>query len=231
MATYAPPASSSGQSLDPEAEFNTANYTSNLTAPIITLGQCDSRYLKKSGGIITGALTVASEVVIQGNVSMNAVATKNIVADGLIVANGLRFNSNLPPNEGQLGYSQVASIGVPTTLSGIITFASLSIPVGTYILYGQVGLLCTVAGSSPMSSFAISIGNKNSQLSSPNQTSMLNITMSASTNLTQNITAIITNYTGSPVVYYLLAQIVFATGSYSTTTKNNLTQFSYVRIA
>ena len=101
MATYAPPASSSGQSLDPQAEFNTANYTSNLTAPIITLGQCDDRYLKQSGGIINGALTVASDVVIQGDISLQNVATKNIVVNGLIEvsglieANGLRFNSNL----------------------------------------------------------------------------------------------------------------------------------------
>jgi hypothetical protein len=277
MSAYAPPTSSSGQSLSSRNTFNATDFQSNLGTTALTQSSGDGRYLRQMGGSLSGALTVKggltvsgttlvanNGLTVKGNSSMtgnvavtgNSSMTGNVAVIGNLAVSGftnivgsltMQNNTFLPlysatsvaPIAGQLGFQPSTTIlGTSTLLGGnTVSEASISIPYGTYMVYGQVSVSNTntaIAPATPLSGtinlFTISISSTTA-VDKTKQGTMVNIILAAgvSNAVTQNMTTIITNYTNASVTYNLLTKLTVASGSYST--NPDLAVLTAVRIA
>ena len=197
------------------SQFNVNDFTSN-TNVVLTKSTGDTRYLKLTGGTMSGDLVVNGTSYNTGNISV----TKNI---------SLNTTTLYTPSSGQLGYTITGTnITNGTTISNNVCtpVSSLSLPVGTWMLFAT----CTCSGS-------VAAGTLNSRITSISNSSsshsvsgynLLSVSVSTFTSLSTIVQPIIVN-NSSTTTYYLNEMINYSTTTMASNSPNTL--FKAVRIA
>jgi hypothetical protein len=230
MTTYNAPSSSSNQPLifTANSVFNSDDFNKPTIAltqasadkRYLQLAATDARYLKTSGGVVT-TLTLGANLTLIG-------ANKPTSAVPIPVP-------TLAPVLGQLGYTIIgtnagmATAGLPANGANQLMIA---LPYGTYMIYGQVVISCSVSGS--VQSYAVSVSSVSNTLNTNYTSKITNVgvltTAAPQNTAAQTITGIIQNLTASSVPYYLVIQYTITSGS-STVLNVSSSYLTAVRIA
>jgi hypothetical protein len=163
------------------AVVNSTDFTSNNSTSSLNVATADSRYLKLTGGTLTGDLTLPSEY-----------------NTGTINTPTITFNSNsTAQTAGMLGYVYSSSGSTSNFSSGtLISLASISsLPIGVYILTSQISITNTDISNNLVFS-QLSHGFSNIGSTTTPNTSIYEIT-----NATYILTPALTSYLNNSYIF------------------------------
>ncbi len=151
--------------------FNATDYEAQETSTL-TEATADDRYLKKSGGILTGSLTVPS-VSVSSSISVPSITLSS---------------NSISQTVGQVGYvySTNISYSISTTQATLVNaIASLSsIPIGVYIVSFMCNFSTSITASTTISKLQFGISTSSSSFTSSTLRDYGTISESVSSQLT-----------------------------------------------
>jgi hypothetical protein len=225
--TYAPKASPTftGTVTFPDSSTIT-DYLKSTTAAntYLTTSSASSTYAPKASPTFTGSINLSGDVTLA-----SAYTNTLTLNDHLVLCTGSNFTT---PVSGQQGYMITGTNATDNTSIGtgsVITYSTLDLSYGVWIVFGQIGYINASGGTSAsisskqfgihsVTTLAIKYNNKY------NQTNTLAATVSAADNFSRIVTV-----TNASTPYYLLGNLAYTGGPLYTNT--SYTNFTAVRIA